>query len=120
MSDKTYLVVSGFVQKFGDKPAVERKDVNGSTVIEFTIKAIGTQKLLKVSAWADSFEDFTVNAGDFVAVDGEYKQREGTNGTVFHNLTAYSVVVSPQVAKKEREVVNSGGSSAVSSETPPF
>jgi hypothetical protein len=106
MSDsKKVVVASGMVQQFGkDAEIVTEKDVNGQTVREFTIKT-ASQKLIRISVW-DRHDDFEVDQGDSVWVEGSYSEFDGKNGNTLRSISAYDLTITPKVGKQEREVVN--------------
>lgn len=112
MSDQ-YPGSAGFVQQFGDKPAVTEREVNNQTIREFTIKALGSQKLIKVTLWPE-FDHAEVNAGDFVAAEGKVTVNE-SNGRTYFNVSASKLAVTPGIAKAGREVVNQASGSSESS-----
>lgn len=128
MAENVYLVAAGFIQKFKDKDAITVRDTNGGKVVSFTIKALGTQKLVRISAFASDFAEFSPAQDDFVVAEGKY-EASGDNNQ-YHNITAYKLNVNGQkITRKEREVVNSGGgdssnsqssSSASTGDTNPF
>src|SRR3954469_231913 len=63
LSDTTYASVAGFIQF---DPVT--RDANGKEVTDVTVKAIGSQKLVKVTIWPDfDFEGEEVTKGDFIA-----------------------------------------------------
>lgn len=108
MAENVYLVAAGFVQKFPNKDAVVERDVNGGKVRDFTIKALGTQKLVRISVFLSDFPTFSVEDGDAVMAEGKYSA-SGDQGQ-FHNITAYKLAVNGVAIKKNaREVVNQGG-----------
>jgi len=119
---KTYLVASGFVQKFGDKPAVTEREVNGSTVRDVVIKAVGSQKLIRITVWPE-LSGVELGEGYFVAVEGAYTT-SGDQGQ-FHNISALRCFTAPGGVRAEREVVNkpadndSSSSSATAGDDPP-
>lgn len=122
MASNTYLVVSGFVQKFPDKDAVVTKDANGQKVREFTVKAVGSQKLVRISVWPE-FAAQEIKDGDFVNAEGKFSQSEGSGGTMFFNLSASKLTVTPGAVRADREVVNqkpSETSTATQSDDIPF
>lgn len=115
MSDQ-YPGAAGFVQQFGaDKPAVTTREVNNQTIREFTIKALGSQKLIKVTLWPE-FAGTEINAGDFVAVEGKMTVNE-KNGVTYFNLSASKLAKGVSCAKADRQVVNS---TSTTSESSPF
>lgn len=127
MSDqkKVYADAAGFIQKFGnDKDAVTTRDVNGGSVRDFTIKAIGSQKLIRVSVF-DEF-DCEIPEDAFIAVEGVFTKRE-VSGTVYNNITANKLAVDGVTYRKAaRNVVNaqdnagSTGSSSSDDDGPGF
>lgn len=105
-----YVVAAGIVQQFKDKPAVTEREVSSQTVREFTIKAVGSQKLIKVTLFPE-FADVAIEKGTGVFVDGKYTVNTQGERT-YYNLTATSIAVVPPVKKAQREVVNQGGGAA--------
>lgn len=89
MAEAQYVVTSGIVQQFGDKPPYETREVNGSDVRDFTIKTLTTQSLVRISLW-EEMADTEVGKGDFVAVDGKYTVSDDGK---YHNISATSVAV---------------------------
>ena len=112
---KVYADAAGFIQKFGtDKEAVTERDVNGGTVKDFTIKAIGSQKLIRVSV----FDEFDVEIPEdaFIAVEGVFTKRE-VNGVTYNNITASKLAVDGVTYRKAaRNVVNRQDDAAGSSD----
>jgi hypothetical protein len=89
--------------QFGD---AEEKDVNGQIVTEFTIRAVGSQKLVKVSVWpefAEALAETPIKQGDFVAADGKFTQSLGqaADGSPreYFNLTAYALIITKGAKK---------------------
>lgn len=120
MADKPYYTVAGFVQKFGDKPAIETREVSGQNIREFTVKAIGTQKLVRITLWPE-FNGVTIDKGLFVVADGKFSTSEGTNGRQFYNLSATELATLRVQERAERDTVNSGGGSrVVDTDSAPF
>lgn len=115
MADKPYLTAAGFVQKFPNKDAVNHREANGTKVRDFTIKAVGSQKLIRVSVFAELAAG-DITDGDYIAVEGPYSA-SGDNGQ-YHNITAARIFVGKGARKGEREVVNQnqGSQSAAGSE----
>lgn len=105
MSETVYLTAVGFVQKFGDKPAVATREVSGQTVRDVTIKAAGSQKLVKVTLWPEH-AGVSVDENTVLFVDGKYTRSQGQDGREYHNLSASKVAVLAVAQKAEREVVN--------------
>jgi hypothetical protein len=103
-----YLVAAGFIQKFPNKDAVSVREANGQKVRDITIKAVGSQKLIRVTVWPE-FESVDLGEGYYVAVEGKYSA-SGDNGQ-FHNISAARIFAAPSGKKAEREVVNQGGGS---------
>lgn len=114
MAEETkFLGAGGFIQKFGDKEAVNTRDVNGQTVRDFTIKVFGSQKLVRITVWPE-FKNVEINEGSVVFVDGKFRQSEGQNGRVFYSIDAKDLVVIPGSPREDREVVNQPTSSSQS------
>ena len=85
-----YASLTGFVQF---DPA--RRDVNGKSLFEFMVRAIGFQgqPLVKVTLWPELQGDAgRIFKGTYVAVDGKYSQNE-SGGKLYHNLSASSLFV---------------------------
>lgn len=105
-----YASAAGFVQF-----DVNEKEANGQEIREFTIRAVGTQKLVKVTLWPE-FADVPVEKGDFVAVDGKFTQSLGQapdgSPREYLNLSASMIVVTPGEKRAEREVVTKSGAKA--------
>jgi len=103
-----YAVAAGFIQ-FDPK----ERDVNGQEVRDITIRAIGTQKRVYITVWSDH-ADVELSKGQFVVAEGKFQIREseGDDGETreFFNLSASSLAVFEQAAKKERETVNKSDS----------
>lgn len=116
MSDE-YPGVAGFVQKFGDKPAVTERDANGQKVRGFTIKAFGSQKLVSVTVWPE-FAAVKIGAGDVVFAEGKFKTSGDNNQ--FLNLSASKLAVIPGAVRVEAEVVNAAPASSATSDDSPF
>jgi hypothetical protein len=118
----SYATVAGFVQKFGDKPAIEERDANGQTVRQFVVKAIGSQKLIRITLWPE-FDSVEVEAGYYVVVDGKFQVTQGSSGGEFYSVSASTVFATPSAQKAEREVVNQptqNASQASSDDSAPF
>lgn len=122
MADK-YASVAGFVQKFGDKPAVEEREANNQTVRQFVVKALGSQKLIRITVWPE-FASTGITAGDFVAVDGKFSVTQGKNGGEFYGVSASTLFVASGATKAAREVVNQNAAATQTSsgddDAPPF
>ena len=119
MADSTYAGAAGFVQF---DPNV--KEANGQTIREVTIKAVGSQKLIKITLWPE-WDAVAVAKGDFVAADGKFSQNLGQapdgSPREYLGISASSLVVIPGAQKAERQVVqSSGGASAAASSEPLF
>lgn len=122
MADKQYLVAAGFVQKFGEKEAVVSKDVNGKAVREFVIKAVGSQKLIRITLWPE-LAGIEVGEGYYVAVEGAFTQSGDNNQ--FYNISALRAFSASGGTRVEREVVNQQPADApaaapASDDPPPF
>lgn len=125
LADK-YPVLAGFVQTFKDKdtdepkPPVVKRDANGQTVRDFTVKALGSQKLVRVTVWPE-FEHVHIDGDSFVIAEGKFKQSEGKSGQTFLNLDSTIKLAVIQGAKRaEAEVVNKKDASDVDDDDAPF
>jgi hypothetical protein len=122
-----YLVVAGFAQKFPSKPLLNTREANGTTVTDVTVKALGSQKLVRISIWGE-FGDVAkaITENSFIAAEGKYSVSGGDNGRQFHNLSASKVAIDGKSLKKAaREVVNqnddaSGDAGDADTQTNPF
>lgn len=105
-----YATVAGFIQF-----DVNERDVNGQEVRDVTVRAIGTQKLVKVTVWSD-FSDVPLAKGDFIVADGKFSTNEGQakDGTpiTYLNLSASNLLRLEPAERAEREVVNRPSSSS--------
>jgi hypothetical protein len=104
---KKYLFADGFVQKFGDKPAVVEREANGQTVRSCTIKIAG-DKLIQLTLWPE-FAEVKLGAGYYVACEGAYSASGDNNQ--FHNISVTNIITAPGAKRIEREVVNQPESS---------
>lgn len=118
LADKTYATVAGFVQ-FDPR----ERDVNNQTVTDIVVKAIGSQKLVRITVWPE-FEVGEISKGDFVAADGVFTtsvgQTDDGSTREYLNLSASVLSVLPSVPKKERSVVSKGSSSKKAEGDLPF
>jgi hypothetical protein len=110
MADNIYRGVGGFIQKFGDKPAIEAAEAGGKPIRRFTLRALGDKgTLISVTVWPDH-SDVAIGEGDLVFVEGKLttnvSQKQDGSSVQYVNLSATSLVVIPQAAKAAREVVN--------------
>ena len=96
-----YGSAAGFIQF-----PVNEKEVNGQDIREFVIRAVGSQKMIKITLWPE-WEDVVVDEGDFVAVDGKYEVSlgQGRDGSQreFVQITPYKIVVTKGETRKENE-----------------
>lgn len=99
---KKYLYADGFIQKFGDKPAVTERDANGQTVRDCTIKIAG-DKLVRLTIWPE-FSEVKLGAGYLVFCEGAFSASGDNNQ--FLNISVTNIVTVPGAKKAEREVVN--------------
>jgi hypothetical protein len=110
MSDNIYRGAIGFIQKFGDKPAIEAGDAAGKPIRRFTIRSVGGDGvLISVTVWPEH-GSVAIGEGDLVAVEGKLttnvsQKADGTSVT-YVNLSASSLAVITQAPKAQREVVN--------------
>jgi hypothetical protein len=111
-----YAVAAGIIQF----DPIER-EAAGQDIRDITIKAIGSQKLIKVTLWPE-FEGTDVKKGDFVVADGKFTtslgQAKDGSQREYLNLSASQLVVVPAAEKAAREVV--GGAKAASGSGPLF
>ena len=116
MSD--YMVASGIVQ-FDPKI----RDVNGQTVRDVVVKAIGSQKLVSITIWPE-FADTAINKGDFVTADGKLNvslgQDKQGNSREYLSVSASALVVVPAAAKAERQVVSKTTSASPAADSEPL
>lgn len=98
-----YAVVAGFVQ-FDPR----KREVNGKTVTDVTIKAVGSQKLISITIWPE-FGDVAIEKGDFLAADGKFSTSlgQGKDGAQreYINLSPSALGVTPGLKKTETNVV---------------
>lgn len=99
---KKYLYADGFIQKFGDKPAVNVREANGQTVRDVTIKS-NKEMLIRITLWPE-LDDVELGEGYWLAVEGAYSSSGDNNQ--FHNISAKYAVSLSGKSSKEREVVN--------------
>lgn len=97
-----YAIAAGTVQKFGEKPVVESREVGDQVVRKFTIKSITSGKLVGINVWPE-FDLPEIVRGAFVVADGKFEVRPGNNGQDWINLTPTSLVVTSPVPRSERE-----------------
>lgn len=113
-----YAVVAGMIQ-FDPK----EREANGQSVRDITIKALGTQKLVRITVWPE-FSGVALKKGDFVSVDGKYEvsMGQGTDGgqREYINVSATQLAVLPAATKAEREVSNRPAAKAASDDAPIF
>jgi hypothetical protein len=114
LPDKVYTTVSGQVQ-FEPK----HREANGKKVIDIAVRARGTggeEKLVNITIWPEYLLAAEVKRGDFISADGSIEARtyQDASGATKEglNLSPTSLVHVPQVAKAEREVVQSSGGSS--------
>lgn len=114
MSEKNvYADAAGWIQKFGDKPAVNERDYNGGIVRDFTIKAVGGNKLVRISVFPEF--DCVIPEDAFIAVEGKFTKREH-EGNTYLNITASKLAVDGKtIRKSERTVSNQQTTDAGSS-----
>jgi len=107
----TYAVVSGFVQDFGNPDtAVTERDANGKAVREVTVRAVGTQKNVRITIWPE-FKDTELAAGDFIVAEGKFTSNLGQakdgSPREYLNLSASRLFRAPAAAGAPREVITS-------------
>lgn len=114
-----YRSVAGFVQF-----DVDEAEVNNQTIRRVTVQAVGSEgALVTITLWPE-FEDVEVEKGDFVAASGKFEARPGKTKAgeerEFLNLSAYDLVVTPGIERKEREVVNKKATKTTKTAKRPF
>lgn len=118
MSEKTYATVAGFVQ-FDP----QERDVNGKTVRDVTVKAIGSQKLVRITVWPEHSET-EIDKGHFLVADGVFSTSTGQGkdggSREYLNLSAGTLLSLPSAPKKEREVVAASSAGSKSDDQVPF
>lgn len=99
-----YLFACGFIQKFGEKVAINVREANNQQVRDFTIKIAG-DKLLRVTLWPE-FAHAVLSDSSFVAVEGKFTQ--SGDQQQFLNISADKLHVDGVTYQKNdtREVVN--------------
>lgn len=116
MSD--YAVAGGIIQF-----EVNEKEAAGQAIREATIKAFGSQALIKVTLWPE-FANVQIKKGDTIFVDGKYETSLGqaADGSErqYISISATQISVVPAAEKLPRDVVKSGSSAAKSNDAPLF
>lgn len=107
---KEFKGAGGFVQF-----PVEERDVNGQTVRDVTIRALGSDgPYIRITVWPE-FADTDVEEGDLVFVDGPFEAREGQTKSgekrVYLNMSAKSLVVIKGETREERGTTKKAASS---------
>lgn len=122
MSDqkKTYMVVGGYIQKFPDKPAVATREVNDQEVRDFTVRALGSQKLIRVTLWPE-FGHAEVSEGDLIHSEGALNVSEN-NGRTYYSINARWLNVNGERidANRDDSPQRSSKPASVSTEDAPF
>lgn len=122
-TDSQFISTSGIVQKFPEKPVVTEREVSGQTVNEFTIRALQSGKLVRITLWPEFGQNTVdkVQQGAMVGVDGPFNVSE-SNGKTYYNMTARSLTIVSPEPKAERQVVNqtAGTDTAGGTEDRPF
>lgn len=90
-----YSTVAGFVQQFPGKDAVIHWEGSGKSNRKVVVKALGSQKLVRVTIWDDSYGDVDLRKGSFLVADGKVEESEGKDGTKYHSISASTVLVIP-------------------------
>jgi hypothetical protein len=99
-----YAVVAGFVQY---EP--ETREANGEGVRDIKLRAVGSQKIVRVTVWG-KHATVPLEKGDFIVVEGPWRSwtgqsREGT-GRRYYELDA-SELVRIQACQRARRVLES-------------
>lgn len=118
---KTYPVFSGLIQQFGDNPAVVTRDANGQSVRDVTIKAVGSQKLIRLTVWPE-YAGVEFGKGYKMEGEGALTVSEGKDGKTYYNISVSTLL--PPIAplpKADKQVVNATAAAAGSEdEDAPF
>lgn len=120
----TYAVVAGFIQDFGDPAkAVTERDANGKAVREVTVRALGTQKNVRITVWPE-YKDVAISAGDFVVAEGKFTtnlgQAKDGSPREYLNLSANRLIVMPAATGAPREVIGGSSTAAKADDKVPF
>lgn len=116
---KTYATVAGFIQ-FEVKP----REVNGQTVRDIRVRAIGSQTLVSATVWPQ-WDAIPLNEGDFVVIDGQYRKTTKTNDEgvtrTYHNIGVNKLLVNGTLCKPApRETVNTDAGDDAADDDIPF
>lgn len=115
---KEFKGAGGFVQF-----PVEERDVNGQTVRDVTIRALGSEgPYIRITVWPE-FSHVDIEQGDLVFLDGPFEAREGQSKDgekrVYLNMsTSGSLVVFKSEEKQERGTTRKSGGSKKSTDRP--
>jgi hypothetical protein len=120
----TYAVVAGFVQDFGNPDkAVTERDANGKAVREVTVRALGTQKNVRITIWPE-YKDTPIGAGDFIVAEGKFTQNLGQaqdgSPREYLNLSASRLLVTPSAVGAPREVISGPSKPTAAEDKVPF
>ena len=102
-SDKQYIGISGFIAFPPDDDEVDGEDVR-------RMKVQDGKRLYSVTVWA-SHEHVDLAEGDYVAIQGAYKETEGDE-TTYYNVSAGKLVVLGQDEGERKSSRKSSGSSS--------
>lgn len=122
MSESKYLVATGYVQKFKDKPAVNKREANGKTLHDVTIKTVGKQQLVRITIWPEhdltAAPEGAILDDSFISVEGKLEVSEN-NGRTYYNISASKLHVDgKRIPKQERNTVANAAADASDDDAP--
>lgn len=111
-----YASAAGFIQ-FDPKS----RDVNGKAIRDVTIRALGSNKIVRVTVWPDHAAT-PLAKGDFIAVDGKFSTNKGQNAAgeeiTYYNLSASTLLRFESAGKAARETTNTTSAPAAEDKAP--
>jgi hypothetical protein len=100
MNKTDYVVAAGFIQW---EPEI--REVNGQTVRDVKVHAIGSQKPFRITLWPE-YAGIALQRGDFIVAEGRLRTSvaNGADGTVreYNDIDAARVVRLEPAPKQER------------------
>jgi hypothetical protein len=110
LPNSSYAVVAGFVQC---EP--ETREVNGEPVRDIRLRAVGSQKIVRVTVW-DKHAGVPLEKGDFIVAEGPWRSwtGQGRNGTprTYYEVDA-STLVRIQASQPKHRVLGGGSPAPV-------
>lgn len=105
---KEFKGTGGFVQF-----PVEERDVNGQTVRDVTIRALGSEgSYIRITVW-EEWADTDIDEGDLVFIDGPFEAREGQTKDgekrIYLNMSAKSLKVFKADSPSDRGTTKKSG-----------